>query len=293
MRILVASWFSLFGALALTKSLRAAARTARLRAAAEEGGGGHQATGGGPSTGHGSTDHATTGQASTASATGGHGSTGATSSSSSSSSGVGGAGGSAASGGGGGGGTDAAAVARVTGWIAELPYGQQNLTPSDRTDIVDAIIKSCTEFGPPGADWQTYCQAILVGAILKESSYDPSEVVTDSYATRAVTGGTAKDPTVGLLQIRFSSTVNDYNTYGPLSSMAAIGCQFPDFGHASESGDSDFWAITGPTNNLAFMQSIPCNIGLAAWYYFINATGNGGARGRLCVSVLSLSGRGG
>jgi hypothetical protein len=38
-----------------------------------------------------------------------------------------------------------------------------------------------------------------------------------------------------------------------------------------------FWATEGGTTYLSFMQDVACNIGSAAWYYFYNATGNGGA----------------
>lgn len=182
---------------------------------------------------------------------------------------------------------DPAAVARVTGWFAELPYGQNNIG-SNQATYADAIVGACAAFGPPDsedaagwpADWQVYCQAIITAAILKESSYNASEVVTDAYATRTVTvttTETADDPTVGLLQIRFSSTVHDFNAYGPIAKLVGVGCNYPALGHDTESGDSDFWAVSGPTANLAFMESIPCNVGLAAWYYFLNATGNGGS----------------
>jgi hypothetical protein len=86
----------------------------------------------------------------------------------------------------------------------------------------------------------------------------------------------ANDPTVGLLQVRFSSTVQDYNSYGPLDKMAAIGCAWPAALQSQASGSS-FWTTAGATTYLSFMQDVACNIGLATWYYFINATGNGGS----------------
>jgi len=110
-----------------------------------------------------------------------------------------------------------------------------------------------------------------------ESSYNPSASNLDDYGRRSLSaGGTANDPVVGLLQIRFSSTVQDYNYYGPLDKMAAIGCSWPAelSGHAT---DETFWATSGGTTYLAFMQDVACNIGLATWYYFVNATGNGGS----------------
>jgi hypothetical protein len=171
-------------------------------------------------------------------------------------------------------------VTRVIGWFTELPYGQSNIG-TNQTEYADAIIDACTEFGPPdsedqtgwAADWQEYCQAILTAAILKESSYNSTEVVVDAYATQ----DGSNDPTVGLLQVRFSSTVHDYAYYGPLAKMAAVGCAFPDFS-AYANGDTTFWRGQGGTAQYTtFMESIPCNVALAAWYYFTNATGNGGS----------------
>jgi hypothetical protein len=101
-----------------------------------------------------------------------------------------------------------------------------------------------------------------------ESSYNPASVVNDSY------GGTA-DPTVGLLQDRFSSTVHDYNYYGPMAKMAAIGCTWPSE-LLTQADTSSWWRANG-VNYLSFMQDVACNIGLATWYYFYNATGNGGS----------------
>ncbi len=97
----------------------------------------------------------------------------------------------------------------------------------------------------------------------------------DGYSTRDVNGTAANDPTVGLLQVRFSSTVRDYNYYGDLAKIEAIGCDWPSelVNHAD---DAAWWATSGGTTYLSFMQKVPCNIGLAAWYYFYNATGNGG-----------------
>jgi hypothetical protein len=74
-------------------------------------------------------------------------------------------------------------------------------------------------------------------AIVAESSYVTSEVVNDAY------GGTS-DPTVGLLQIRFSSTVHDFNYSGPPAKIAAIGCDWP----AELPGETDsdtFWKAQG------------------------------------------------
>ncbi|MDP9000234.1 MAG: hypothetical protein M3O46_09005 [Myxococcota bacterium] len=82
---------------------------------------------------------------------------------------------------------------------------------------------------------------------------------------------------MGLLQIRFSSTVHDYNYYGSQPKMAAIGCSWP-LALISQADVASFWRANGGTvGNLSFMEDPACNIGLATWYYFLNATGNGGA----------------
>ncbi len=129
-----------------------------------------------------------------------------------------------------------------------------------------SIAMSCVEFAPN--TWLRKCEAVLTSAIVAESSYNPASVVNDAY-------GGAADPTVGLLQIRFSSTVHDYNYYGPMAKMAAIGCTWPS-ALLTETDTTTFWRGQG-ANYLTFMQDVACNIGLAAWYYFYNATGNGGA----------------
>ena len=138
------------------------------------------------------------------------------------------------------------------------------------------IAMTCVEFAPMETNWLRKCEAVLTSAIVAESSYVPTEVVNDSYSTRAITGGTANDPTVGLLQIRFSSTVHDYNYFGPIPKMAAIGCSWPA-ALTTQADTATFWATAGGTTYLSFMQDPVCNIALAAWYYFYNATGNGGA----------------
>jgi len=95
----------------------------------------------------------------------------------------------------------------------------------------------------------------------------------DSYAT--MNGD--NDPTVGLLQVRFSSTVQDFNDYGPIATIEAIGCSWPA-AFAAQSQNSTFWTSQGGTvTYLTFMENPLCNIPLAAWYILQNATGNGGA----------------
>lgn len=138
------------------------------------------------------------------------------------------------------------------------------------------IAMTCVEFAPMETDWLRKCEAVLTSAIVAESSYVPTEVVNDSYSTRTVNGVTASDPTVGLLQIRFSSTVHDYNYFGSLPKMAAIGCNWPA-ALTTQADTATFWATAGATTYLSFMQDPACNIALAGWYYFYNATGNGGA----------------
>ena len=138
-----------------------------------------------------------------------------------------------------------------------------------------SIAMSCVEFAPMETDWLRKCEAVVTSAIVAESSYNPTSVVTDTYATRALTGATANDPTVGLLQVRFSSTMHDYNYNGPMAKMAAIGCNWPPE-LQTQADTGTFWATAGGTTYLSFMQDVACNIGSAAWYYFYNATGNGG-----------------
>lgn len=196
-----------------------------------------------------------------------------------------GSGGSPGSGGTTGGTADPAAIARVTGYLTNrssgLPnYAYDNIdqnfgTPTEFDVLVHAIVMSCAEFAPSEPNWIEYCEAVLTSAIVAESSYDPNANNLDGYGTRDVNGTTANDPTVGLLQIRFSSTVQDYNSFGPLDKIAAIGCTWPP--ELSGKTDPVFWATSGGATYLSFMQDVSCNVGLAAWYYFTNATGNGGA----------------
>jgi hypothetical protein len=184
-------------------------------------------------------------------------------------------------------GADAAEFALVQAWlnnttaVGALPnYAYSNIKKNfpagaafDR--LACSIATSCAEFAPMEADWLRKCEAVVTSAIVAESSYNPISVVTDSYATRAVTGGTANDPTVGLLQVRFSSTMHDYNYNGPMAKMAAIGCTWPA-ALQTQADTTLFWATEGGTTYLSFMQDVACNIASAAWYYFYNATGNGG-----------------
>jgi len=208
--------------------------------------------------------------------------------------GVGGRGGAGAGGGSAGGGSqscpaaDPTELALVRAWLnnttatGALPnYAYTNirmLHPAgaafDR--LACSIAMSCREFAPSASNWLRKCEAVITSAIVAESSYNPASVVVDSYATRNVNGTTANDPTVGLLQIRFSSTVHDYNYFGPTAKMTSIGCTWPS-ALSSQADNAVFWATNGGTTYLSFMQDVACNVGLATWYYFYNATGNGGA----------------
>jgi hypothetical protein len=153
-----------------------------------------------------------------------------------------------------------------------------------RDKLVNSIVGACAAFAPRLPNWQMYCEAIVTSQIVSESSYVPGSptpgppgspsVVYDTYATQ----NGSNDPTVGLLQVRFGSTVHDYNYYGPLATIAAIGCHWPA-GLATQADVTTFWRTSGGTaSNLAFMEDPACNIPLAAWYVFLDATGNGGAK---------------
>jgi len=96
----------------------------------------------------------------------------------------------------------------------------------------------------------------LVSAINAESSYD----------TKAGTTGAGTEPSVGLLQIRFSSVVRDFADYSPVNTLTRIGCNIGTV----TSGDS--YATKG-----AMMVDVNCNVAIGAWYYFIFASGNGGS----------------
>ncbi len=137
-----------------------------------------------------------------------------------------------------------------------LPWGAPELGPLERAPIIDAIVATCAEFAPPGAEWQTYCQMFLVAAINAESSYD----------VLAGTTGAGEDPSVGLLQIRFTSTVRDFADYGPRDAMARVGC---DFGTIT---NTDSYATKA-----SMMVDVHCNIALATWYIFTFGSGNGGS----------------
>jgi hypothetical protein len=202
-------------------------------------------------------------------------------------------------------GADPGEFALIESWLNDktaagaLPgYAYTNITKNfpagpafDR--LACSIAMSCVEWAPMEINWLRQCEAVLTSAIVAESSYVPSEVVNDTYSTRSLSDGTkATDPTVGLLQIRFSSTVHDFNYYGPMAKMTAIGCSWPA-ALTTQTDSQDFWATQGATTYLAFMQDVACNIGLASWYYFYNATGNGGASAVYIAQYCAGNGTGG
>jgi hypothetical protein len=254
------------------------------------GGGGTKATSGGtPSAG--GTSNPTGGTSSTggSKAAGGTSSTGGSKASGGTTS----TGGSSSTGGTGGANTscpnaDPTELALVSAWLnnstatGALPsYAYANIKTNFPAGaafntLACSIAMSCKEFAPMETNWLRKCEAVITSAIVAESSYNPKSVVVDTYATRSVGGVTANDPTIGLLQIRFSSTVHDYNYYGPLAKMASIGCSWPS-ALTTQADTASWWATNGGTTYLAFQQDPACNIALATWYYFYNATSNGGA----------------
>lgn len=175
--------------------------------------------------------------------------------------------------------TDPAAATTVGNYLTTL--GAAGPQGTLRTKVIDAIVRACEMFGPPPSKnpgWaRNDCWAHLASEMLKESSYNQTSVVNDSYSKRTVAGQTAKDPTIGLFQIRFSSVVHNYVVQGPLDRLACVGCNLPASlsTHKNEPGDSTFWAVTGPTANLSTVEDVACNVGLGAWYVYLNATGNG------------------
>jgi hypothetical protein len=174
---------------------------------------------------------------------------------------------------------DPASAKIVDGYIGQL----SNAPPAGsmiRTAAIDAIMKSCAMFGTPKATpgWKpNYCWAHLAAAISTESGYMPNVQVKDSYATRQVMGMTANDPVVGMLQIRFSSTVHEMATLGAVNRLACVGCPLPSSVVTHDPNDQVYWAVTGPTANMSVMENIACNVGMGAWYYYENASGNGRA----------------
>jgi len=184
-------------------------------------------------------------------------------------------------------------VSRVAGWLSNADSGLEGYAYTNidqyfpvgaaRNRLVDSIVGACAAFAPRLPNWPMYCEAIETSEIVSESSYVPGNptpgppstpsVNYDSYGTQ----NGANDPTVGLLQVRFSSTVHDYNYYGPLATIEAIGCNWPS-ALTTQADVASFWTTQGGTvTYLTFMEDPACNIPLAAWYVYMNATGNGGA----------------
>ncbi len=148
---------------------------------------------------------------------------------------------------------DPDAAAAIEACMLQLPWGAPALTAEERAPIIDAIINTCVEFAPPGAEWQEYCQMFLVAAINAESSYD------------VLANATGDNPAVGLMQITFTSTVVDFADFGPVDALERIGC---DFGTVT---DSDSFST-----KREMMIDPYCNVALGAWYNFIFGSGNGG-----------------
>jgi hypothetical protein len=86
--------------------------------------------------------------------------------------------------------------------------------------------------------------------------------------------------------------VKDYNQFGPRAAMTAVGCNFPDLGHTTEDGNSDFWAATGAKANMSMMTNVACNAALGAWYYYVNATGQGTQNKTIYVYQYCMAGCG-
>jgi hypothetical protein len=176
---------------------------------------------------------------------------------------------------------DAAGAAAISGYMDKL--SSKPAAGATRTQAIEAIQKTCDAFGPDpskNSGWsKSRCWALLVAAISKESNYNATVTVKDSYATRNINGTPANDPVVGLLQVRFSSTVHEVVALGALDRLACAGCPIPASvsARANESGSSTFWAVTGPTQHMSLMQNVACNVAMGAWFYFVAATGNGKA----------------
>jgi hypothetical protein len=176
---------------------------------------------------------------------------------------------------------DAAGAAIISGYMDKL--ANKPAAGATRTQAIEAIQKSCDAFGPDpskNSGWsRSRCWALLVAAISKESSYNATVTVKDGYATRNINGTPANDPVVGLLQVRFSSTVHEVAALGALDRLACAGCPLPASitSRAAESGSSSFWAVTGPTQHMSLMQNVACNVAMGTWFYFVAATGNGKA----------------
>ena len=187
---------------------------------------------------------------------------------------------------------DPAEVTRVAGWLSNTTSGLESYAYTNidtnfpvgaaRTRLVDSIVGACSAFAPRLSGWQEYCEAILTSEIVSESSYEPGSptpgppsTTSVNYDTYATQNGD-NDPTVGLLQVRFSSTVQAYNYYGPIETIEAIGCNWPA-AFASQDQNGTFWTTEGGTvTYLTFMEDPACNIPLSAWNVFMDATGNGG-----------------
>lgn len=175
--------------------------------------------------------------------------------------------------------SDAETRRTIGGFIDTLPRDKPGAELRER--VIDVIARSCSVFTPPesegGVFTRRHCWAHLVASALKESSYVPTSVVNDAYGRRNVDGTQANDPTIGLLQLRFSSAIRSFVISGNANALACVGCALPAelADHTKEPGNSRFWAVDGPTRYMATTQDLSCNVGIGAWYYYLFASGNG------------------
>jgi hypothetical protein len=148
---------------------------------------------------------------------------------------------------------------RISGYIDTLPWGPEEIDAAGKRDeFIDAVMKSCAEFMPSDDEWQIWCQAFLVAAACRESSLGVEYIDDSDHA----------NPTVGLLQVDFYFAVQEFDDFGNKAVLARCGCEWPDF--SSVDWDNDAWKWVD------WMQGIHCNVAVGSWYYFRNATTNGG-----------------
>lgn len=121
--------------------------------------------------------------------------------------------------------------------------GERTLFLENHQAIGDAILDACPIYFPEFP--LLNCARIFVSNVLKESTFYQFEVnETDT-----------EFPTLGLLQIRRSSTVEDFNAYGNTSVLQARDVYFAD-----------------PTNDE--MMHILYNIHLGMWYISLHGRSN-------------------
>ena len=207
--------------------------------------------------------------------------------------GVGGRGGAGAGGGSAGGGSqscpgaDPTELALVRAWLnnttatGALPnYAYANirmLHPAgaafDR--LACSIAMSCREFAPAGSNWLRKCEAVITSAIVAESSYNPASVVVEllRHAQRERDDGERSDggPTPDPLQLHRSRLQllrpdgeNDRHRLHVALRAELASRQRRLLGDRSAARRTSRSCRTSLQRRLA------------TWYYFYNATGNGG-----------------